>query len=198
MCPHKRAFVLSSSIVGSLTSTNGSSTVTIPKIACPNHKKAFSLENGKCVSSDEPYAIATFAIRRIVETDRIEIRMPESKEADHVLGTERWRVRPSSCSTKLPSPATSATSLPSLVSEKTAVETAVVDIEGYKSLWDDTRSRRGKYEGTMSVEGHLLEGDIGALVGGQGASGNVDIEVGNDKAEGWPSGGCGGNKKLEW
>ena len=51
MCPHKKAFVLSRGIIGD---TNGT-----PKVACPLHKKTFSLDTGECLSGEE-YAVRSF------------------------------------------------------------------------------------------------------------------------------------------
>ena len=45
MCPHKQAFVLSRGILGSQGET--------PKVACPLHKKTFSLESGECLSGED-------------------------------------------------------------------------------------------------------------------------------------------------
>ncbi|KAJ3406604.1 hypothetical protein HDV05_005910 [Chytridiales sp. JEL 0842] len=168
MCPHKRAFVLSSSILGSLTSKDSST--PIPKIACPNHKKSFSLETGKCVSSDENYALATFEIR-LTEDGRVQIKMPDEKEADGTLGTSKWRVK-------------------AKPKKGGKLEKVAEASESYKTLWTDPRSRRGKYEGTTSLVGHLLDGDIGDVVGG---GLKEVVEEG-----GCASGGCGGDSRLEW
>ena len=46
-CPHKMQEILSRGILG----TTGENYE--PKIACPFHKKTFSLETGKCLSGDE-------------------------------------------------------------------------------------------------------------------------------------------------
>ena len=45
MCPHRREFVLSRGLIGD---QNGK-----PKVACPVHKKTYSLESGKCLSGEE-------------------------------------------------------------------------------------------------------------------------------------------------
>jgi nitrite reductase (NADH) small subunit len=45
MCPHKMQMVLSRGMVGS---TEGE-----PKVACPFHKKTFSLKNGSCLNAEE-------------------------------------------------------------------------------------------------------------------------------------------------
>ncbi|KAJ3206491.1 hypothetical protein HDU67_008148, partial [Dinochytrium kinnereticum] len=124
MCPHKRAFILSTSIVG----TTGS----VPKIACPNHKKNFSLDTGRCIdSATSPYALATFMVR--IVDGGVEILFPESREADAVLGTKRWRV---------------------VAAGKEGAG------GGYRHLWEDGRPRRGKYEGGVEVEGWKLEGRL--------------------------------------
>lgn len=54
MCPHKREFVLSRGILGDVQGE--------PKVACPLHKKTFSLKTGACLTG-EPYAIETFPVR---------------------------------------------------------------------------------------------------------------------------------------
>lgn len=54
LCPHKQQMVLSRGMIG----TQGNE----PKVACPFHKKTFSLKTGACLSGDE-YEIKTFPIR---------------------------------------------------------------------------------------------------------------------------------------
>ncbi len=54
VCPHKMEMVLSRGMIGD---QNG-----IPKVACPMHKKTFSLENGENLNGDlEP--IATYPVK---------------------------------------------------------------------------------------------------------------------------------------
>ena len=45
MCPHKMQMVLSRGMIGSVENE--------PKVACPFHKKAFSLKTGECLNADE-------------------------------------------------------------------------------------------------------------------------------------------------
>ena len=52
-CPHKREAVLSRGILGDQQG--------IPKVACPLHKKTFSLESGACLSG-EPYRVEVFRV----------------------------------------------------------------------------------------------------------------------------------------
>ena len=54
LCPHKMQMILSRGIIGS---TDGE-----PKVACPFHKKSFSLNSGKCLSGDEE-KIAVFPVK---------------------------------------------------------------------------------------------------------------------------------------
>ncbi|MEZ0485524.1 nitrite reductase small subunit NirD [Fibrella aquatica] len=53
-CPHRQQMILSRGMTGSVGDE--------PKVACPFHKKAFSLKTGACLSGDD-YQIDTFAIR---------------------------------------------------------------------------------------------------------------------------------------
>ncbi|MEX2639282.1 MAG: nitrite reductase small subunit NirD [Balneolales bacterium] len=54
LCPHKMEMALSRGLLGSQTD--------LPKVACPYHKRAFSLETGECFNGEED-AIATFPVK---------------------------------------------------------------------------------------------------------------------------------------
>ena len=54
VCPHKMEMVLSRGMIGS--------TDEIPKIACPMHKKTFSLVDGSNLNGEE-YSIATYPVK---------------------------------------------------------------------------------------------------------------------------------------
>jgi nitrite reductase (NADH) small subunit len=54
MCPHRRQMALSRGMIGSQQGE--------PKVACPFHKKTFSLLTGECLNDDE-CAIKTYAVR---------------------------------------------------------------------------------------------------------------------------------------
>jgi nitrite reductase (NADH) small subunit len=56
LCPHRRQMALSRGMIGS-TGSDGH-----PKVACPFHKKTFSLSTGECLSGDE-YCIKTFPVK---------------------------------------------------------------------------------------------------------------------------------------
>jgi nitrite reductase (NADH) small subunit len=62
LCPHKRQMVLSRGMIGS-TVVAGE-----PKVACPFHKKTFSLVTGECLSGDD-YQLKTYPIK--VEGDNV-------------------------------------------------------------------------------------------------------------------------------
>lgn len=62
LCPHKMQMVLSRGMIGSMGEE--------PKIACPFHKKTFSLESGLCLNSDEE-SISVFPVK--VEGDFVYI-----------------------------------------------------------------------------------------------------------------------------
>jgi nitrite reductase (NADH) small subunit len=54
MCPHKMQMVLSRGIIGSHNSE--------PKVACPFHKRTFSLKTGECLNVEE-CAITVYPVR---------------------------------------------------------------------------------------------------------------------------------------
>jgi nitrite reductase (NADH) large subunit len=81
MCPHQRAFVLARGIIGS----QGNS----PKVACPLHKKTFSLDTGQCLSSDA-YCLKVFPAR--AEGETVYVLLPPQDQLDALLATDRHRV----------------------------------------------------------------------------------------------------------
>lgn len=54
LCPHKMEMVLSRGMIGD---SQG-----IPKVACPIHKKTFSMEDGSSLNGDD-YSIATYPVK---------------------------------------------------------------------------------------------------------------------------------------
>jgi len=64
-CPHQRELVLSRGLLGDQNGT--------PKVACPTHKRTFSLKSGHCLSG-EKLAIAVFAVK--VEGDEVYVQLP--------------------------------------------------------------------------------------------------------------------------
>nr|WP_114779616.1 nitrite reductase small subunit NirD [Botryobacter ruber] len=62
LCPHKQQMVLSRGMIGS------SGDACEPKVACPFHKKAFSLLSGECLTGED-YQIKTYPVK--VEGDRV-------------------------------------------------------------------------------------------------------------------------------
>lgn len=74
MCPHKRDMILARGIVGD--------TAGIPKVACPFHKKTFSLTTGECLSGDD-MNIAVFPIK--VEHDSVFLELPSEAELERAM-----------------------------------------------------------------------------------------------------------------
>jgi nitrite reductase (NADH) small subunit len=62
MCPHRRQMALSRGMIGTERDE--------PKVACPFHKKTFSLVTGQCLNGDE-CAIKTYPVK--VEDDLVYI-----------------------------------------------------------------------------------------------------------------------------
>jgi nitrite reductase (NADH) small subunit len=55
MCPHRLQMALSRGMIGSHEGE--------PKVACPFHKKSFSLIDGHCMTGEEEYKIKTYEVR---------------------------------------------------------------------------------------------------------------------------------------
>jgi len=65
LCPHKREMVLARGILGDQQGA--------PKVACPLHKKTFSLESGRCLSGED-YQVRVFPVK--VEADTVFLALP--------------------------------------------------------------------------------------------------------------------------
>ena len=64
MCPHKQQMALSRGMIGS--------TNDIPKVACPFHKKTFSLLDGQCLNDDECDSIKTYEVK--IENGKVYVK----------------------------------------------------------------------------------------------------------------------------
>ncbi|KAI8069461.1 hypothetical protein BC940DRAFT_254993 [Gongronella butleri] len=80
MCPHKRALVLSSGLLG----TDAEAT---PYVSCPMHKKNFDLESGKVLGDTEPYQLSTFDVK--VEADQVFLKLPSEDVLNTALGSSK-------------------------------------------------------------------------------------------------------------
>ncbi len=78
MCPHKREFVLSRGLLGDQNDK--------PKVACPVHKKTFSLETGKGMS-DTDYSIQTFPVK--LHGDDVHLLLPSVEVLDAIFATDK-------------------------------------------------------------------------------------------------------------
>jgi nitrite reductase (NADH) large subunit len=88
MCPHRKAFVLSRGILGDAGGE--------PKVACPLHKKTFSLNTGESLQGEE-YRIRTFPVR--VDGDEVMLLLPPAEALDELLSTELGCHLATSCAT---------------------------------------------------------------------------------------------------
>ncbi|CAM9426633.1 unnamed protein product [Chrysoparadoxa australica] len=86
VCPHKRALVLSQGLIGDKGG--------IPKVACPLHKKNFSLVDGECLDSPE-YNLMTFPVS--IDGDSVLLLLPPEAELDKLLATETVMLDGSEC-----------------------------------------------------------------------------------------------------
>ncbi len=70
-CPHKKEAVLARGIIGDQQG--------VPKVSCPLHKKAFSLESGSCMTG-EAYRVQVFPVR--VEGDDVFVELPPESDLE--------------------------------------------------------------------------------------------------------------------
>jgi nitrite reductase (NADH) large subunit len=71
MCPHKRELVLSRGLLGDAKGE--------PKVACPVHKKAFSLQSGKCLSGDD-FSVEVYPVE--VKGDEVYVQIPFASKSE--------------------------------------------------------------------------------------------------------------------
>ena len=76
MCPHKKEFVLSRGILGDQGGE--------PKVACPLHKKTFSLETGECLPARSTGS-QVFPVK--VDGDDVYLQLPPAADLDAELAT---------------------------------------------------------------------------------------------------------------
>jgi nitrite reductase (NADH) large subunit len=74
MCPHMREMVLARGMLGDQKG--------MPKVACPTHKKTFSLKNGESLSGD-PYRIRTFPVR--IENEQVYVELPNAGDIEKLV-----------------------------------------------------------------------------------------------------------------
>ena len=86
MCPHKKAFVLARGVIGDASGT--------PKVACPMHKKSFSLENGACLSGED-FSLQVFPVK--IEGDDVYLQLPPAEKLDAALATEHFCSSAATC-----------------------------------------------------------------------------------------------------
>jgi nitrite reductase (NADH) large subunit len=77
-CPHMKDMVLARGLIGDQQG--------VPKVACPLHKKNFSLADGACLSDDE-YRIRTFPVK--VEDGWVYVELPDEQTTERLIGPDR-------------------------------------------------------------------------------------------------------------
>jgi nitrite reductase (NADH) small subunit len=76
-CPHRKQMALSRGMIGSQQGE--------PKIACPFHKKTFSLVDGHCINDEDECSIITYPVK--VENGSVYIGFTQDsgREAEAIL-----------------------------------------------------------------------------------------------------------------
>jgi nitrite reductase (NADH) large subunit len=73
-CPHMSDMVLARGLIGDQAG--------VPKVACPQHKKTFSLKTGECLSGDQ-LKVRTFPVK--IEGDAIYLELPSEAEIEKLM-----------------------------------------------------------------------------------------------------------------
>lgn len=60
-----------------------------PKVACPLHKKPFSLKTGSCLSGED-YSLKFFPVQ--VQGDDVLVELPPEAQLNALLATDRHRI----------------------------------------------------------------------------------------------------------
>ncbi len=74
MCPHKKEMVLARGIIGDQGG--------VPKVACPLHKKTFSLESGTCLTGED-YQVQVFPVK--LEGEEVYLELPPELELEEQI-----------------------------------------------------------------------------------------------------------------
>jgi nitrite reductase (NADH) small subunit len=74
LCPHRRQMAIGRGMIGSTIENE-------PKVACPFHKKTFSLVDGHCINDDQQCSLKTYPVK--IENDNVYIGVPHE---DKFLG----------------------------------------------------------------------------------------------------------------
>jgi len=77
-CPHMKDMVMARGLIGDQQG--------VPKVACPLHKKTFSLTDGKCLGDDE-YRIMTFAVK--VVDGWVYVELPDEATTERLIGPDK-------------------------------------------------------------------------------------------------------------
>ncbi|HET6600043.1 MAG TPA: nitrite reductase large subunit NirB, partial [Burkholderiaceae bacterium] len=77
-CPHMQDMVLARGLIGDQQGQ--------PKVACPQHKKTFSLKTGECLSGDA-LKVRTFPVK--LEGDQIFLELPSESEIEKLMPVTR-------------------------------------------------------------------------------------------------------------
>lgn len=75
LCPHRRQMALSRGMTGTQEGE--------PKVACPFHKKSFSLKDGRCLNDEHECSLTTYPVR--IEEDRVYIGIATGGENATVM-----------------------------------------------------------------------------------------------------------------
>ncbi len=73
-CPHMQDMVLARGLIGDQAGQ--------PKVACPQHKKTFSLKTGECLSGDQ-LKVRTFPVK--IEGDQVYLELPNEAEIEKLM-----------------------------------------------------------------------------------------------------------------